>query len=176
MNTSEILNILEQDPKIRPQLEGVFPRDGLPVVTRLPSAIIANTDVSKGSGEHWVAIYFPVEKTPMYFDSYGLAPRHEEFSNCLQGFGKGYDYNDIQLQNPFSSACGQYSIFFLAMACRGCSMKQIQNCFSEKNLVDNDLIVTEFVNRNYKVNTIAYDLGYIIQQVSRIMNENKSIS
>ena len=35
MNTSEILNILEQDPKIRPQLEGVLVVRGSVCVNKL---------------------------------------------------------------------------------------------------------------------------------------------
>ena len=167
MNTSEILNILEQDSKIKPVLEGVFCRDKLPAVSKLPLALAANTDSSKGPGEHWIGIFFPIDGQPMYWDSYGLAPRHKEFVKYL---GRQYDYNDVQLQSPFSSACGQYSIFFLAMACRGCTMKQIQNCFSE-SLMENDRLVTEFINRNYNVKTRVYEPAFLMEQVSRFMEE-----
>ena len=172
MNTTEILNVLNQDLKIKPALKGVFCRNKLPVIDQLPLALVANTDSSKGPGEHWVGIFLPIDGKPLYWDSYGFPPRHKEFKDFMP---KNFDCNDVQLQSPFSSACGQHCIFFLAMACRGCTLKEIQNCFSE-DLIQNDRLVTEFINRNYNVNTCAYDPDFLMQQVSKFMNDvlNKS--
>ena len=166
MNTRDILSIISQDSKIKPILEGVVARDKLPS-KKLPMAIIANTDTGDGPGEHWIGMYFPVAGKAMYWDSYGMPPHHKEFLDYL---GDNYHYNDVQLQSPFSSACGQHSIFFLAMTSRGCNVKQIQNCFG-RNLADNDQLVTEFINRNYNVNTRTYHPDYLIEQISRYMND-----
>jgi hypothetical protein len=169
MNTEEILSCLQQDRFISPCLAGVYPRDKLPTTKTLPSAVIANTDVSAGLGEHWVAIYFPIEGEALYFDIYGLEPQQKEFISYI---GSPYDHNDVQLQSPFSSACGQYAIFFTAMACRGCTMKQIQKGFS-KNLPENDAVVTEFVNRNYDMRTNAFNYEFLTKQVCYIMKDVK---
>lgn len=166
MNTSEILSCLQQDRKVAPYIAGVYPRDKLPAAETLPSALVANTDVNKGPGQHWVAMYLPSDEEPVYFDSYGLPPQQKEFSNYL---GETFTYNDVQLQSPLSSACGQYSIFFVAMICRGCSMKQIQKLFDTKNLIENDTVVTEFVNRNYNLKTTVYDTEFLTKQICNIM-------
>jgi hypothetical protein len=130
MNTEEILNCLQQDPYARLSFEGVFPRDQLPKRKSLPMSIVANTDTRKGPGQHWVAMYFPNYGDPIYFDSYGLPPQNHEFADFI-GFPQ--PYNTMQLQSPFSSTCGQHSIFFLAMTTRGYSLKQIQEAFDPKN-------------------------------------------
>jgi hypothetical protein len=130
---------------------------------------VANTDTSNGPGEHWIAIYWPIEGEPLYFDSYGLIPQHKEFTRYL---GKNYYYNGIQLQSPFSATCGQYAIFFTAMACRGCTMKQIQDTFDRRNLLENDNVVTQFINRNYNMNTPMFDVDFITEQICNAMNKN----
>ena len=169
MNTSEITHCLLQDPYVRPEFEGVFSCDQLPKNKSIPSAIVANTDPIKSSGQHWIAMYLPANSHPMYFDSYGLPPQQKEFKKFL----KTCDYNDIQIQNPFSSTCGQHAIFFLAMACRGHTMKNIQDVFNSKNLEENDLMVTDFVNTNYSVKTDVHDFDFISNQICKAMKDVK---
>ena len=67
MNTAEILSCLKQDHRVSPYLVGVYPKNKLPHVKSLPCAIVANTDTSNGPGEHWIAIYWPIEGEPLYF-------------------------------------------------------------------------------------------------------------
>jgi hypothetical protein len=170
MNTSEISACMKQDHRVAPYFVGVYPRNKLPSLEKFPSALIANTDVNKGPGEHWVAMYFPTDGQPMYFDSYGLPPQKQEFSKYM---GSQYDHNNMQLQSPFSSTCGQYAIFFVAMACRGCTMKQIQDLFDKKNLEDNDVLVTDFVNRNYDMKTRVFDVDFLTKQICTVMKDVK---
>ena len=58
----------------------------------------------------------------MYFDSYGLPPFHNEFSSFLS---KNYVYNDIQLQEPFTTVCGHYCIPFARYMFAGYSIEEI---------------------------------------------------
>ena len=58
----------------------------------------------------------------MYFDSYGLPPLYQEFLTFLE---KNYTYNDIQLQEPFTTVCGQYCVLFACYTFAGFSMNEI---------------------------------------------------
>ena len=171
MNTTEILSCLKQDRRVAPYLAGVYSCDNLPTVRTLPSAIVANTDNSDGPGEHWIAIYLPIDGEPLYFDSYGLKPQQKEFVTYLRR--SSYDYNDMQLQSPLSSACGQYAVFFTAMVCRGWTMNQIKQIFDRKNLQDNDAVVTEVVNDTYDMKTEVYDVDFLSKQVCKAMKDVK---
>lgn len=168
MNTEEILACMKQDSRVAPYFEGVYARNQLPNLSKFPTALIANTDVSTGPGKHWVGMYFGTEGRPMYFDSYGLPPQQPEFVKYL---GSTYEQNDIQLQSPFSSTCGQYTVYFVAMACRGCSMREIREPFTGRDCGGNDALVTRFVNNNYDVKTAMYDFDYLIKQICVAMNE-----
>lgn len=169
MNTTEIHSCLAQDSRVGPEFLGVFPCDKLPIINALPSAIVANTDRSRQPGQHWIAMYFPVDSEPLYFDSYGLPPQQRVFKEYL-GHHK---HNNNQLQSPFSSTCGQYSVFFLAMVCRGISMKQIQETFDPKCLEENDVEVTKFVNSNYDLNTSVCDFDFLTKQICTAMKDVK---
>ena len=57
----------------------------------------------------------------MYFDAYGLPPLYCEFTRFL----KDFVYNDIQLQEPFSTVCGHYCVLFARYIFTGYSMEQI---------------------------------------------------
>ena len=56
-----------------------------------------------------------------YFDAYGLPPMYSEFRQFL----KNYVYNDVQLQEPFSTMCGHYCVLFARYMFAGYSMEQI---------------------------------------------------
>lgn len=171
MNAYEINNILKQDRVVSPYLLGVFPCDKLPKNPTIPCALIANTDSSEGEGKHWIGIYVNHDGVVMYFDSYGFPPGQQEFLDFIASIANHYVSNNIQLQSQLSSACGQFSIFFLAMACRGCTIPEIQRYFQRNDLTINDQRVTNFVNENYDAATKAYDFDYIMMQICRSMQD-----
>ena len=170
MNTSDILSCLLQDVHVSPYVIGVFPRDKLPTLKVLPAAIVANTDTSKGPGEHWIAMYIPSAGEPIYFDSFGLPPQLKVFLNYM---GYPHTSNTMQLQGLFSSACGQYAVYALAMMCRGVSMKKIQDAFDRKNFAENDASVTDWVNRNYNMKTLVYNEKYLTKQICKVIKNVK---
>ena len=174
MNANEIIKILKQDSNVAPFLLGVFSCDNLPTASTFPCALIANTDPRNKSGEHWIGIFVTRDRHIMYFDSYGFPPVQKEFINFLASIANAESIasNTIQLQNPLSSACGQFAIFFLSMACRGCTMKEIQGFFEPNDLMGkNDRRVTDFVNENYNVETNAFDYDYVAEQICKSMKD-----
>ena len=127
MNTAELSHILTS---VSPQTwnVGVFARDEF-AEAKLTTAkqkqkcmFICNTDCSHKPGRHWVVLCIDGQGKNTYFDSYGLPPFHKEFSTFLN---KNYVYNDIQLQEPFTTVCGHYCVLFARFMFAGYSMEEI---------------------------------------------------
>jgi hypothetical protein len=125
MNTLEILKLLKNDQAVGQIFLGVYPADMLPKITQFPAALIANLDPSTEPGTHWVSLYFNKTGICEYFDSFGRKPGFLEryiLKNC-----KKYVYNNKQVQEIFTTVCGQLCIYVLLWRVRGVSFKEIVN-------------------------------------------------
>ena len=56
--TFELWQAAIEDSMLVPIMQGVYPRDKLPIVNKYPSGLIANTDPHDKPGTHRVATYF----------------------------------------------------------------------------------------------------------------------
>ena len=72
--TFELWQAALQDPILAPVMQGVVPRDKLPIVNKYPLGLIADTDPHNQPGTHWVAMYFISRWESEFFDSYGFPP------------------------------------------------------------------------------------------------------
>mgnify|MGYP000084934052 CR=1 FL=1 len=120
MNTYEIERTVANDKCLSKIFLGVFASDQLPKVVEKPSRLIANTDPSNKPGQHWVALFF--SENAEYFDSYGMPP--------LRAFDiyKPLLENRYCLQNSYSTACGEFCIYFLHKRVRGHRLESIVYC------------------------------------------------
>ena len=109
LSNFEILTWLTGHEEIKPILGGVFSIDTLPRVHHYePTLYIVNTAKSSHpTGTHWVAILVGIE-TSEYLDTLGCKPR-PEFIDIL---GSNYIYCSKKLQDPSSSACGYYCLYY----------------------------------------------------------------
>ena len=142
MNTYEIEIALRADCRLSKSFEGVFPRDYLPKFVSQPTALVANTDSSNRSGEHWVAIYIENDKGE-YFDSYGLPPVHSEFLQFLKNNCKSWTFNTKEIQSIDSQVCGQYCIVFLKARASGKNLGQIQHLFGPDTQKNDSMVRNE---------------------------------
>ena len=121
MNTSELRDILSATSP-RSWKVGVFARDEIPKPPPNRKCLfICNTDSSHKPGSHWVVLCINGKGERLYFDAYGLPPMYSEFRQFL----KNYVYNDVQLQEPFSTVCGHYCVLFARYMFAEYSMEQI---------------------------------------------------
>ena len=89
------------------KLNGVCMKDELPSKLKNGFYVINLQSSNDGNGTHWTALYYS-SKHSFYFDPFGfLAPI--EIEQKL----KSYLYNDKQIQNLKSTACGYYCIAFI---------------------------------------------------------------
>jgi hypothetical protein len=86
---------------------GVYMKDQLPDKLERGSYIINLQSSKDGGGTHWVCLYH----TPTYsyyYDSYGFVPPLEVQEKIIP-----YMYNDLEIQDINSTACGFYCIAFV---------------------------------------------------------------
>jgi hypothetical protein len=150
MNNIQLNEILKYDEFTKKYFLGCFPLDMIPKITRYPSCIIVNNQISNSSGEHWLAIYYNSKKKATFFDSFGLHPRHYKLEKFLKNTSEKYDYNKIPIQSIFSSYCGYYCLLFLLFISRKKSLKYILKLF--KDPFTNDRLINQLINKNGQSN------------------------
>ncbi len=127
MSTSElklILGTLQVD-----EFGDVCASDELPnTVMHKPKVYIVNTAPGNQPGEHWVTLYFPVEAPVEYFDPLGYPPMRSSIQKMIRrnlGQNSRCLYNQVPVQGPGSTACGQFCIFYAIHRCEGKTMNEI---------------------------------------------------
>jgi hypothetical protein len=82
-------------------------KDELPSKLKCGFYVVNLQSSTVGNGTHWVAFYYN-SKNSFYFDAFGF-PAPVEIEQKL----KKYKYNEKQIQNLKSTACGYYCIAFI---------------------------------------------------------------
>ena len=146
---SQIYTILSSNFVTKKKFKGIYSSNNLPSLQGIdyPAAFVVNTDETSKPGEHWVAFFFKSENAiPEYFDSFGLPPLKPGFISFLKQKRAKYRYSTKTLQNLFSSACGEYTIYYIFHKCLGWSLRKILSKFS-LSTIKNDAIVKDFVHK-----------------------------
>lgn len=104
---------------------------------------IINLDNSNGNGTHWTSLYFhPLNSC--YFDSYGFVPPLEVEQKI-----KPYIYNDADIQDFNSEACGYYALAFIKFlndkTNKEVAFKEFLKLF-KNNTKENDDILKKYLN------------------------------
>ena len=148
------------------QCLGVYPLNCIPKIEKLPACLIINLDRDDQPGSHWVAVYIDGDGNSEYFDSFGRPPEKKEIKKLLIG---DTVYNGIQLQSPFSSACGQYCVYFLFHRVRG--DRNVLSEFSSGDYELNDETVVKWINKCFNVDTDVFEVDFVVNQVARMLFE-----
>jgi hypothetical protein len=103
---------------------------------------IINLDSSDNQGTHWTCLYFHPLKS-CYFDSYGFVPPLEVEQKI-----KPYIYNDADIQDFNSEACGYYALAFIKFlhdkTNKEVAFKEFLNLF-KNNKKENDNILKNYL-------------------------------
>ena len=133
-------NEIEEIMRKFPQFIGVYSRDNLPKKVDKPMGLIVNTDAQTEVGTHWVAIFIDQDSFGQYFDSFGLPPFREEFTNFLDNNCNEHVANKITLQCIDCITCGHYSCAFLAARFNGLSYADFISHFTKDSYLNDNLI------------------------------------
>ena len=104
---------------------------------------IINLDNSNGNGTHWTSLFYhPLNS--YYFDSYGFVPPLEVEKKI-----RPYIYNDADIQDFNSEACGYYALAFIKFlndkANKEVAFKEFLRLF-KSNTKENDNILKKYLN------------------------------
>lgn len=139
LSNFDILDILD---KKNININGIYSKDLLPKLKK-GFYIINIQNSNDGNGTHWTSLLYNGENDNYYFDSFG-SPAPIEVQEKL----KDYYYNDKQIQNMESSACGYYCIAFIEyMNGKKDLKKSFENFIKifKNNSKYNDIILKNFV-------------------------------
>lgn len=134
MNTSELNCLLSRALcNTSCRFLGVFAADEAP--TELPRnsdfypcALVINTDVSSGPGQHWVACYVSSPTSVVeFFDSYGKLPAYYPNLRVTTMSRRVRRLSTASFQSSRSLVCGHYCVFFLCKRASGWSSTFIKN-------------------------------------------------
>jgi len=87
--------------------QGVLMKDELPSRLSRGSYIVNLASRTESNGTHWTAFYY-TDTFSYYFDSYGFVPPLEVQEKIIP-----YTYNDEEIQDIDSTACGYYCVAFV---------------------------------------------------------------
>lgn len=171
MNTKDIFISLTKNKVTKPYFDNVYAADTLLIRRRKSKKIflVVNLDPSWSGGSHWVAMLIKNGKCE-YFDSYGRKPPYVEFENMLNNT---YIYNKRQLQNNFTTVCGQWCMLYIWERCRGTSMETFINNFSKKDTVLNDHMVNQAVKAIFKTKSKVINKKFLCQQICTSLKSSK---
>jgi len=82
-------------------------KDELPSQLERGSYIVNLQSSKEGSGTHWTAFYY-TNSFSYYFDAYGFIAPLEVQDKIIP-----YTFNDMEIQDIDSTACGYYCIAFV---------------------------------------------------------------
>ena len=146
MNTLSNIDIIDILHKYGITINGVFSKDLLPDVLKEGWYIINLQNHNKGDGTHWTCFCVNDLGRNQYWDSFGFdCPKH------LHQNLKPYDFNNREIQNLQSSACGYFCIALIKFVESGKNktslpnlIKRFSNSFS-KHTILNDGILFNFL-------------------------------
>lgn len=145
--TFELWQAALQDPILAPVMQGVFPRDKLPIVNKYPLELIANTDPHDQPGTHWTAKYFSPWESE-FFDSYRFPPVTYGMDGYIER--DVTRYNNKPFQGLTSDTCGDYCLFYLFHRARNVDMDAIKAKFRSHDTQWTDAQVATFVHSYVK--------------------------
>lgn len=144
LTTTSDIQLKEYAKKMGLPLNNILMRDEMNEL-KDDGFYIINLDDSNGNGTHWTSLYFhPLNS--YYFDSYGFVPPIEVEQKI-----KPYKYNDADIQDFNSKACGYYALAFIKFlydkSNKEVAFKEFLRLF-KCNTKENDNILEKYLKLN----------------------------
>ena len=165
MNNKQIERLVFNHPHGK-NFEGVFAIDTLPINPIHGKSYIVNLDESYKPGSHWIAIYFPQNYMypAEYFDSAGLKPLQLEFYEFMNQ-NPYFLYNNLVLQDDFSTLCGEYCIHYICERMSGKNASKILSDFRVRDQQFNDRYFQNYMFQQFKIRVPIIDTDFVTSQL-----------
>ena len=142
LTTTNDIQLKEYAKKMGLPLNNILMRDEMNYLNEEGFYII-NLDNSNGNGTHWTSLFYhPLNS--YYFDSYGFVPPLEVEKKI-----RPYIYNDADIQDFNSEACGYYALAFIKFlydkSNKEVAFRQFLQLF-RNNTKENDDILKKYLN------------------------------
>lgn len=156
MDSRQIIKCLKENKDIKKKFLGVFPCDKIP--KRIPKKdskfLIINTDVSTGSGIHWLVFHIdPKIKQVEVFDpastTYTSNSDLTNYIGKLEKEGFYIWYCNQVLQSSSSNLCAVYCLMYIHHRVKGHSFFKFLQKFKTQKLEDNDRIVLKLFRSKF---------------------------
>ena len=163
MNSRQLRWILSGDKFTKLSFRGVYAVDEMKSIKTVsyPSSFVINLDPSYKPGSHWVSWYCDKNGVGEYFISFACYPPHEVV-HFLRSHAKGRQYNHMQVQELYTTTCGQFAVFYIYQKSQGLTLEVILcKYFSTHNKLRNDLLVRDFVKLHYHHDAKVMDPNFV---------------
>ena len=163
MNNKQLHWILSNDKVTSRNFKGIYVLDEIKHIQQIsfPSAYFFNLDPSYKPGVHWIAVYIGRKGRPEYFDSFGRPPPRE-IKDFLCTYVESWNYNDVPVQELYSTTCGQFVVFYIYQRCSGLTLKSIlRKYFNPHAKIMNNVLVRDFVKMHYQFSAKVTDPNFI---------------
>ena len=125
---------------------GIFAIDQLPQsIPHYPFLAVINTQSHNLPGEHWIAIYINEKRRGEVFDSLAT-PTNAFLSRWMNRHTRSWRRNSHRFQNPLSSSCGAFVLFYILQRCECDMMKCVTKRFTA-SFPANEKLVRDFYKR-----------------------------
>ena len=142
LTTTNDLQLKEYAEKMGLPLLNILMRDEMDEINK-DGFYIINLDNSNGTGTHWTSLFYDPLNS-YYFDSYGFVAPLEVEQKI-----KPYKYNDAEIQDFNSKACGYYALAFIKFlndkTNKEVAFKEFLRLFKD-NTKENDDILKKYLD------------------------------
>jgi len=144
LSNFDIIKLIK-DYKLDYCFSGVYSKDQLPNnLMRTKFYIVNMQDHDKGNGTHWTVFYYIKPLTSIYFDSFGFVPPIQ-----VENRISPYIFNDADIQDYNSSACGYFCIAFIKFLHNKQDKQEAYKAFLtlfKNQTIKNDKILQQLLN------------------------------
>lgn len=168
MDGESIESLLKSNSLTEDMFKGVFPSNKIPkniAKKKTKQGFIFNLDPSYKDGSHWISIVItPENQRNIYFDSYGWPPLNSAFKKFMKD---DYVYNKHKMQNDYSTACGQWCLYFLLNQALDVSLDSQVKLLKNQDTLKNDHYINHMINIFFDSNLKVLDKKFLKSQIAK---------
>jgi hypothetical protein len=146
MQGADFYKYLDKFPTFKKHFKGIYSIDTLPKTLNYRNFLIANTDLQKGFGIHWIGFCRSSKNNIELFDSLSLTSEKQELIVKYCKFKQEILFNETEFQLKDTTTCGLFVIYYCIEIIFNLDLNYdtfLELCFDE-NCQENEKTVKKF--------------------------------